>query len=271
MINKQEKPVILKIKKIKSETPQIKTFSFEYPLGAKPGQFIMLWIPRVDQKPISISRQTKNGFELTVFKIGKATEELFKMKVGDKVGISGPYGNSFGIKPKSKVAVVGGGCGSAPMRFLADELKKAKCTVTFITGAKTGKDVLFKKEFPGTCVVTDDGSEGMKGYTTQKLEEILSVRNAHVRSQQKIDKVYTCGPEIMMKKIVELCKKYKVPCEISMERYMKCGFGICGQCAVDPLGICICQDGPVFSDKIAKKITEFGKYHRDKTGIKHNF
>jgi dihydroorotate dehydrogenase electron transfer subunit len=258
-----EKPIIIKIKKIKQETSNTKTFIFDYQLNALPGQFVMLWIPRIDQKPISISRQTKNSFELTVFKIGAATEVLFKMKIGDKVGISGPYGNSFTIKPKSKVILVGGGCGSAPMRFLADEAKKAKCKITFITGAKSSKDVLFKKEFPGTCIVTDDGSEGFKGFTTQKLEELLK--------KEKYNCVYTCGPEIMMKKVVEMCEKYKTPCEISMERYMKCGFGICGQCAVDPLGICICQDGPVFSGSLAKKITEFGKYHRDKSGTKINY
>lgn len=269
MINRSEKPIILAIKKIKQETENTKTFVFDYSLNAKPGQFVMLWIPRVDQKPISVSRQTKTSFELTVFKIGAATQELFKMKVGDKVGISGPYGNTFEIKPKSNIILVGGGCGSAPMRFLADEAKKAKCKITFITGARSAKDVLFNKEFANTCVVTNDGSEGFKGYTTQKLEEIL-VRTEQCSVLTKY-KVYTCGPELMMKSVMQIADKYKIPCEISMERYMKCGFGICGQCAVDPLGICICQDGPVFSGKLAKKVTEFGKYHRDKSGQKINY
>lgn len=263
MINKKEKPIILKIKKIKSEAFNTKTFVFDYQLKALPGQFLMLWIPGVDQKPISISRQTNNNFELTVSKIGKATTELFKMKVGDSIGISGPYGNSFSIKSKAKVILVGGGCGSAPLRFLADTAKKAKCNITFITGARSAKNVLFKKEFPGTCIVTDDGSAGFKGFTTQKLEELLK--------KEKYHKVYACGPEIMMKKVAEMCERYHVPCEISMERYMKCGFGVCGQCAVDPLGICICQDGPIFSGVEAKKITEFGKYHRDKSGLKKYF
>lgn len=260
MTNKQEKPIVLKIAKIKQETPDIKTFTFKYALNAKPGQFIMLWIPGKDQKPISISRQNKNSFELTVFRIGQATEELFKIRVGDNVGISGPYGTNFSIKAKTNIILVGGGCGSAPLRFLADEAKKKKCRITFITGGRTSKQVLFKKEFSNTCIVTDDGSEGFKGYTTQKLEEII---------KNKIEKVYTCGPEIMMKKVVEMCLKYEVLCEISMERYMKCGFGICGQCAVDPLGICLCQDGPVISGDLIKQITEFSHYYRDKAGIKH--
>ena len=263
MKNNSEQPTILPIKKVVQETSSIKTYTFEHKLDAEPGQFVMLWIPRVDQKPISISRQTDDSFDLTVFKIGKATEAMFKMKEGDKVGISGPYGRGFTIEPKKNIVLVGGGCGSAPLRMVGEEAEKADCKVTFITGAQTSKDVLFKKAMSDTCITTDDGSEGFKGYTTQKLEEILAVND-------KIDKVYTCGPEVMMKGVVEVAAKHKVPCEISMERYMKCGFGICGQCAVDPLGICICKAGPVFSGEMAAKITEFGQYHRDKAGVKHS-
>jgi dihydroorotate dehydrogenase electron transfer subunit len=259
----QEKPIILPIKKIKQETSSIKTYAFNYFLDAKPGQFVMLWIPRVDQMPISISRQTKNSFDLTVFKIGEGTKHLFNMKIGDKLGISGPYGKGFNIKPKSNIILIGGGCGSAPLRFLGEEAKNNKCKIQFITGAKTSKDVLFKNSLPGTCITTDDGSEGKKGYTTNILENRLK------NKKNKINKVYTCGPEIMMKKVVEICYNHKVPCEVSLERYMKCGFGICGQCVVDPEGICICKAGPVFSGEKVRKISEFGKYHRDKAGVKY--
>lgn len=261
MNNNSEQPTVLPIKKVVQETPAIKTYTFEHQLGAEPGQFVMLWIPRVDQKPVSVSRQTSNDFDLTVFKIGKATEALFTMKEGDKVGISGPYGRGFEVEPKKNIVLVGGGCGSAPLRMLGEEAEKADCKVTFITGAQTSKDVLFKGALSDTCITTDDGSEGFKGFTTQKLEEILA-------EDKTIDKVYSCGPEVMMKGVVDVCAKHKILCEISMERYMKCGFGICGQCAVDPLGICICKAGPVFSGEMAAKITEFGQYHRDKAGVK---
>ena len=266
MNTKQEKPTILEIKKIKSETPLIKTFSLDYDLRAVPGQFIMLWIPGVDQIPLSISKQNNKSFELSVMKIGEGTKKLFKMKVGDQLGISGPYGKGFSIKDKSKIVLVGGGCGSAPLRFLAESAKDKKCKIEFITGARTGKEVLFKKALPGSCLIsTDDGSEGRKGFTTDILEEKLSRKN------NKINKVYSCGPEIMMKKVVNICHKYKVPCEVSLERYMKCGFGICGQCSVDPEGTCICQDGPVFSGSRVRRIKEFGNYYRDKAGVKKDF
>jgi dihydroorotate dehydrogenase electron transfer subunit len=261
-----EKPIILRIKKIKKETPLIKTFTFDYDLKSKPGQFIMLWIPRVDQIPLSISRQNKKSFEITVMMMGEGTKKLFALRSGDKIGISGPYGRGFSIKPKSKIILVGGGCGSAPLRFLAEEAERKKCSITFITGAKTKKEVLFKKVLPGSCLVsTNDGSEGHKGFTTDILEKKILEKGS------KFNKIYTCGPEIMMKKIVDMCYKYRVPCEVSLERYMKCGFGLCGQCSVDPDGICICQEGPVFSGDRVRKITEFGNYFRDKAGVKHKF
>jgi dihydroorotate dehydrogenase electron transfer subunit len=185
------------------------------------------------------------------------------MNEGEKLGISGPYGKGFNIKANSKIILVGGGCGSAPMRFLADEALREKCEINFITGAKTINDVLFKNEFKETCITTDDGSGGLKGFTTEVLEKELN--------DKKIDKVYTCGPEIMMKNVVEICNEKGVECEASLERYMKCGFGICGQCVVDPEGICICKAGPVFSGEKLRSISEFGKYHRNKAGIKVSF
>lgn len=263
MNKNQEKPTILKIKKIKSETPLVKTFVFDYDLKATPGQFVMFWIPEVDQIPISVSRQNKKSFELSIMKVGDGTKKLFEMKVGDKIGISGPYGKGFNLKEKSKIILVGGGCGSAPLRFLAEEAKKKKCKIEFIAGASTSKDVLYKKALPGSCMITtDDGSEGHKGFTTEILENKLSNKKV------KYDKVYTCGPEIMMKKVVDICHKYKVLCEVSLERYMKCGFGVCGQCSVDSEGICVCQDGPVFSGSRVRRIKEFGNYYRDKAGVK---
>ena len=83
--------------------------------------------------------------------------------------------------------------------------------------------------------------------------------------------VSTCGPELMEKKVLDICNQYQVDCEISIERYMKCGFGICGQCCVDDSGIPLCVDGPVVNRKTANEIKEFGQYHRDKAGVKHRF
>jgi len=258
-----EKPLVLPIDKVVHEAKDFKTFLFRHKINAKPGQFVMLWIPRMDEKPFSISYQDKEKFAVTVFKVGKFTKELFKLNEGDKVGIRGPYGNNFKIEGK-KVVVVGGGCGTAPMGFLAEELKRAGKDVNFVIGAKSKDYLLYlermKKAGIKTFIATDDGTFGLKGFTTDLLKNILE--------KNRIDKVYSCGPEIMLKFVVEMCEKFSVPCEVSMERYMKCGFGICGQCCVDPLGIRVCQEGPVFPGEVVKKISEFAKYKRGASGKK---
>jgi dihydroorotate dehydrogenase electron transfer subunit len=214
---KIEQPIMLEIEKIVNEAKDLKTFIFRYKLDAKPGQFVIVWLPRIDEKPFSISFQDKDKFGITVFRIGEFTSKMFDLKEGDKIGIRGPYGNGFSLRGK-RVVLVGGGCGAAPLGFLADELKKRKIDVNYIIGAKSKECLLFEKRMQianiKTYFATDDGSYGFKGYTTEVLKKIIS--------EKKIDAVYTCGPEIMIKFVVEICEKAKIPCEISMERYMKC-------------------------------------------------
>lgn len=275
---------MLKISKITTENPSVKTFYFKHPLNSKPGQFVMLWIPGLDQKPFSIAYDDGKNFGLTIFKRGATTDKLFNMKVSDRVGISGPYGTSFTINPKLHYIMVAGGYGAAPLGCLAEALN-GKAKIDFIMGARSKDLLLFEKRLQKIKnlklhITTDDGSKGQKGYTTDLLPVILSkTKNPltrttrdpsprHGRTQDDNSRVLvvTCGPEIMQKKLLDICNKNKVNCEVSIERYMKCGVGVCGQCAVDPIGICLCTQGPVVPGKIASKITEFGKYHRDKTG-----
>ena len=93
-----EKPVILRIKRITDEAQDLKTFYFDCRLNAKPGQFVMLWIPGVDEKPFSISYQDEKSFGITVMKVGGFTQKMFGLKEGGNVGIRGPYGNGFKIE-----------------------------------------------------------------------------------------------------------------------------------------------------------------------------
>ena len=85
------------------------------------------------------------------------------------------------------------------------------------------------------------------------------------------DGIYACGPELLLKRLVDLSLEKDIFCQISMERYMKCGIGICGKCCVDPLGICLCEAGPVVNNHSAIQITEFGQYHRNSSGQKVDF
>lgn len=112
-------------------------------------------------------------------------------------------------------------------------------------------------------ISTDDGSCGEKCFATDLLEKVLT--------EKKIDFVFSCGPELMMKRVAEICRDAKIPCELSLERFMKCGIGVCGSCAMDDSGFCVCSDGPIIAGEKALKMVEFGKYRRDDVGVRENF
>jgi dihydroorotate dehydrogenase electron transfer subunit len=104
---------------------------------------------------------------------------------------------------------------------------------------------------------------GYKGLATEIAEDLIK----NTRS----DTIYTCGPELMMVGLLKIAEKENLRFQASLERYMKCGCGICGTCALDPTGDLVCKEGPVFTAGDLLKIEEFGKYHRDSTGIKTDF
>ncbi len=265
-------PQSIPIKKIIQETPFVKTFVFEHALNAKPGQFVNLWIPRVDEKPMSIAYSDEKEFWVTMFAVGPFSKRMHHLKVGDMVGVRGPYGTHFKFEKGQHLVLMAGGYGAAPLYFLAAEAVKQNCTIDFVIGARSQEHLLYLeriRKLPNVTlhIATDDGSVGEKGYNTLILERLL---DAHAKGK-KIDNVYTCGPEMMMKKISDMCFKAGVSAQISIERYMKCGFGVCGQCCVDPKGLRMCKEGPVVNNELAQKITEFGKFHRDKVGKMHTF
>jgi len=254
-------PEIVKILEVREECEDVKTFVLDKRLKAKPGQFCMIWVPDIGEKPFGFSRLNGN-VEIMVRKVGKFTEKLFSLREGDVVGIRGPYGDGhFRLKGKN-LCVVGGGVGIAPLIPLIDEAKKNR-RIVLILGAKTKKEHINTERFQHNNIklilTTDDGSCGEKGSPCDILPDLID--------NKKIDQIYACGPEPMMKKIVEISIKNKIPCQLSLERYIKCGIGICGQCSLDPSGLLVCKDGPVFDAENLKN-TEFGKYKRDVSGSK---
>ena len=212
----------------------------------------MVWIPKVDEKPMAISFNNNKEFAFTSHAIGPWTNALDKMKKGDKIGIRGPYGNSFSLK--NNACVIGGGIGMSSVSTLIDSLKNP----LVINGARDKHHLLYLNRFKNMITSTDDGSHGKKGYTTDILKETIKNHNIKI--------VYTCGPELMMESIVEICDKNNIEVEVSLERYMSCGFGICGKCMVDDKIICV--DGPIFNSKQLKEMKEFGKSARLKSGKK---
>ncbi len=264
-------PKSFEIKDFWEEAENIRTFVFKGTLNSKPGQFCMLWLPDNDEKPFSIARDYDGEIWLTICKVGPMTTELFKLKKGDKVGLRGSYGHGFTTNEKfsadKTVVLVGGGYGTAPLHFVAKtHFESGAKKVIMIIGARSKNFLIWEQKCRDSGfevhIATDDGSAGEKGFTTQILDKILDT--------EKIDLVQTCGPEIMMKIIAQTCIKQNTACEVSIERYMKCGFGVCGQC-VSASGEKMCQTGPVVTAEKALTYEDFGVYHRGAEGQKINW
>ncbi|MBI2426406.1 MAG: dihydroorotate dehydrogenase electron transfer subunit [Candidatus Kerfeldbacteria bacterium] len=265
---KNDQPLMLPIQRIEDEAEGVKTYYFSHRLNSRPGQFVMMWIPRLNEKPFSIAYDTGEEFGLAIAAIGPFTQRLAAMKVGDRVGIRGPYGKPFTIVDNAKhVVMVGGGYGVAPLATFAEQLRTKSSKIHFINGARSEHKLLFRDRLAKldaeTYYTTDDGSFGEKGRVTAPLERILKTGS--------VDFVYTCGPEMMEKAVFDLAEKYNVPSQISIERYMKCGYGICGACSVDGTGQPVCCDGPVVTNEQARTIREFGVHHRKGSGRKEMF
>ncbi len=247
------------IKKIVEHGPGVKSFYFEQTFKALPGQFVNLWIPGVDEKPFSVSDQTNGLTEISVKAYGPFTRELMKKEPGDLVGIRGPFGHGFTLKEDA--LIIGGGIGIAPLRRLARELSDLGMRFVSLLGAAAEYELIFAEDFEeqSTCYfTTDDGSKGHKGFVTDLLADIIE--------REGIKHIYAAGPEIMFVKIKERIDPTDLSYEFCMERYMKCGIGICGQCVLDDSGIRLCVEGPVLNRDQLQTVTELGMKHRDASG-----
>ena len=254
------------IVRIEAESPTVKTFIFEDKrcAMAKPGQFLMLWIPGVDEVPLSIMDVKEDGrVAVSVKAVGEATRALHQKRTGETVGVRGPFGNSFMVRGH-KILVVGGGTGIAPLMFLTRNLVSKGVSTTFVLGAQTRDELLFRSELEklGTRRVrlvtsTEDGSCGLTGLCTEPLEQMLS--------EEKFDMIYACGPEQMILRVFELAENQRVNMQASLERLMRCAIGLCGSCVIGKYRVC--ADGPVFTSRQLREVKpEFGLCKRDRYG-----
>jgi len=260
---------IVKIQEIKTESPTVKTFTFQDKLcgKAEPGQFVMVWIPGIDEIPISLSTITPNGLaSITVAQVGEATKALHQGKRGEVLGIRGPYGKGFTLT-SGNIMIAGGGTGLVPLMPLTEKLVKPATKLTFLLGAKTKDELLFLDRINQTLsktnaeivATTEDGSYGLKGIVTNQAEQRLV--------KEKFDMIYACGPEQMMHKMFLLAERYHLPFQASLERIMRCAIGLCGSCVIGKLRVC--KDGPVLTSEQLRTIKEeFGKFKRDFQGRK---
>ena len=249
----------VKITAVAKETGSVTTLMFGDKTPAAAGQFVMAWLPGVDEIPMSLS-YLGNTKGLTVNNIGDATAALCGMKKGDILAIRGPFGNGFRFGKERRILAVGGGVGMAPLAPAVETAAGFGKAVTVAVGARRADELLFVRRMRKCSevhIATDDGTDGHHGFVTDLAGVLLK--------KGKFDLVITCGPEIMMKKVFELAKKAKVPAQASVERYMKCGIGLCDSCSMD--GLLVCRDGPVFSDRQLAG-TDFGQCWRDACGRK---
>lgn len=241
------------------------TFKDKQCAKARPGQFLMLWIPGVDEIPLSILNAEANGaVSVSVKKVGEATQALNNKKVGEVIGVRGPFGNSFTQK-EGKLLMVGGGTGIAPLLFLARKLASKAKKLVLVIGAKTKGELLLIDKLEEICTrrdviaTTEDGSYGIKCLATTPLESLLA--------KERFDMIYTCGPEQMMRKVFDLAEGHKIALEASLERLMRCAIGLCGSCVVGKYRVC--RDGPVFTaGQLKETAGEFGVSKRDFNGRK---
>ena len=266
MINE---PKIVEIKEIIDETPTIKTFKFDWDMDnfgrPNPGEFVMVWNFK-NEKPMSISQINDDELAISVKNIGEFTSQLHDLEIGSQIGIRGSYGNGFNNSFEDKnIVAIGGGVGMAPINAIASDLVKKGNNVNVISAAVTKDELLFdvflEKLGANVHRCTDDGSFGFKGFATDCLKELLK--------ESTYDYAFVCGPEIMMKGIYDILEDASIPAQYSLERYMKCALGVCGQCCVDSEGWRICVEGPVFENDKISQITEFAKYRRDASGLKY--
>ena len=246
------------------ESPTVKTFTFRDRrcARARPGQFLMLWIPGVDEIPLSIMDADEDRTTVVVKKIGSATKALHSMKAGDVIGIRGPFGNCFTLR-KGKLLLVGGGTGIAPLAFLAKKLNAKQARSFVVMGAKSREELLFLDKIRRLCppgdfvATTENGSYGTKCLATEPLDELMTKR--------KFDMIYACGPEQMLRRVFDLAENHGIDMEVSLERIMRCAVGLCGSCIIGKYRVC--RDGPVFTkEKLREVKDEFGLSKRDFDG-----
>jgi dihydroorotate dehydrogenase electron transfer subunit len=227
-----------------SENPKTVSFELDAKMAAVPGQFAMLWLPGVDEKPFSISGTDPLMF--TISRVGPFSEAVLDRQVGDMLWVRGPFGKGFGSLP-GRTLLVGGGYGAAPLHYLARTLQAAgpgprtpTTTVEAALGARNAAELLFVDRFARLGVpvhaATEDGSAGVRGRVTEVVAPLLA--------SGRFDRLCACGPEGMLENLERLCREARVPAELSFEAYMRCGVGICGAC--EHQSRLVCMDGPVF-------------------------
>ncbi len=215
-----------------------------------PGQFAEVEITGSDatflRRPLSVHDvdYDKNTISFLVQIVGKGTKHLANIEVGKILNVIFPLGKGFElIKSSENALLIGGGCGIAPLLYLARLLKKQGVKVSTLIGVRRSSQLIELdnyKKYGDVLITTEDGSEGTKGYV---------VNHPVFENLKQYKKIYTCGPEVMMKAIAKRANESRVDCEVSLENMMACGIGACLCCVTETTegNKCVCTEGPVFN------------------------
>lgn len=227
------------------ENDRTKTLILDRPLPAQPGQFVMAWLPGLDERPFSIASDAP--LALTIAAVGPFSEALHRLQPGERLWMRGPLGQGFRLPEHAagrRLLLVGGGYGVAPLHFLARRALEAGMVVDACIGARTSRDLLlvdaFRVDGAAVRITTEDGTAGARGLVTGAFD--VAVQAA------RPDLVCACGPVPMLEALEAACLRLGFPHQLSWEAPMRCGMGLCGACEVHgrrPEGWLACQDGPV--------------------------
>jgi dihydroorotate dehydrogenase electron transfer subunit len=216
----------------------------------RPGQFLNIrTTPATEpllRRPFSVYRVDGDMVEILFQVVGKGTSHLAGRRPGDPLDVLGPLGVAFGLNRQdySTAVLVGGGLGVAPLPAATAVLLSLGKSVLTVLGARTAEQVVHE-HLENVQISTDDGSRGMQGTVVQLLVHRLETEHP-VRP-----KIFACGPNPMLRALAEVARFRAIPCEVSLEGPMACGFGICQGCPVELSGAerayaLMCTDGPVF-------------------------